>query len=288
MRRVGRFAALQHRFAVEVDSRGEGIVEDLRHVLAPLWQEGSGRLPTYRLGPVPGDNERWQLNLDDERVGERPSLGHAVAMLLWHVNYQAIQRSSRSHLLLHAGVVARNGQAVILPASMESGKATLVTALVERGWDYLSDEAALVTDDPLRVHAYPKPLSIDRGSHGLFPEVSARVRDLAGCAARQWHVPATDLRAHSIVSAARPAAVVFPQHVPDQQPAWAPLARSQAMVRAANCTFQWDLDAPARFQDLARLLRGVEHCATLQTGPLDETTALMETMLGPSLCRASR
>ena len=67
---VGRFAALQHRFAVEMDPRGADIIQDLRHVLAPLRQEGSGRLPTYRLGPVPGDYERWQLGVDDENVGE--------------------------------------------------------------------------------------------------------------------------------------------------------------------------------------------------------------------------
>ena len=54
----------------------------------------------------------------------------------------------RSHLLIHAGVVSRDGQGIILVADARHGKTTLVLELVRRGFQFLSDEMAdLVCND---------------------------------------------------------------------------------------------------------------------------------------------
>lgn len=60
---------------------------------------------------------------------------------------------------VHAGVVAVDRRAVVLPGRSMAGKSTLVRALLERGATYLSDEYALVDASGL-VHAYPRPMTL--------------------------------------------------------------------------------------------------------------------------------
>jgi hypothetical protein len=66
---------------------------------------------------------------------------------------------SRRWLFVHAGVVAWGGKAILLPGRTESGKSTLVEALVRAGATYYSDEYAAL-DRAARVHAYPRPIKL--------------------------------------------------------------------------------------------------------------------------------
>ncbi len=66
---------------------------------------------------------------------------------------------AKDHLFVHAGVVAWDGQAILIPGRSMSGKTTLVRALLHAGAEYYSDEFA-VLDNEGRVHPYPVPLSI--------------------------------------------------------------------------------------------------------------------------------
>jgi hypothetical protein len=70
-----------------------------------------------------------------------------------------IARLAHDRIFVHAGVVAVDGRAVVIPGRSFSGKSSLVAALVSRGAAYYSDEFA-VLDGEGRVHPYAKPLSI--------------------------------------------------------------------------------------------------------------------------------
>lgn len=65
------------------------------------------------------------------------------------------------HTFVHAGCVAVDGVALLLPGSTFAGKSTLVAALLRCGATYLSDEFA-VLDDHGRVHPFPIPLAMRR------------------------------------------------------------------------------------------------------------------------------
>lgn len=54
--------------------------------------------------------------------------------------FAAAARQSAAPLLLHAGAVARDGVALLLPAASGSGKSTLTLALARRGWLPLTDD----------------------------------------------------------------------------------------------------------------------------------------------------
>jgi hypothetical protein len=60
---------------------------------------------------------------------------------------------------IHAGVIAWNGTAALLPAGSGAGKTTLVAELLRKGAVYSSDEYALL-DAEGRVHPYPRALML--------------------------------------------------------------------------------------------------------------------------------
>ncbi|MEO8360939.1 MAG: hypothetical protein ABI672_12980 [Vicinamibacteria bacterium] len=62
-------------------------------------------------------------------------------------------------IFVHAGVVAIDGAAVLIPGKSFSGKTTLTRALVDRGGVYFSDEYA-VLDSRGNVSPWAEPLSI--------------------------------------------------------------------------------------------------------------------------------
>ena len=71
---------------------------------------------------------------------------------------------AKDYLFVHAGVVAWERKAILIPARSMSGKTSLVRALLKAGAIYYSDEFALL-DSAGYVHPYPVPLSIRKGDN---------------------------------------------------------------------------------------------------------------------------
>ncbi len=70
-----------------------------------------------------------------------------------------VAEMARRRVFVHAGVVAWQGRAIVIPGRSLSGKTTLVAELVRAGATYYSDEYA-VLDMSGRVHAYPQALQV--------------------------------------------------------------------------------------------------------------------------------
>ena len=77
-------------------------------------------------------------------------------------------------LLLHAAVVARDGRALILSGPSGAGKSTLCTALVARGFRFLTDEIAMVRPQDGQLDPHPRPISLKNDSHRHDGERAAR------------------------------------------------------------------------------------------------------------------
>lgn len=113
------------------------------------------------------------------RVAHTRSADEALHVLESGLHGQ-VAAEAREHLFVHAGVVAWNGQAIVIPGRSFSGKSSLVAALVEAGAEYLSDEYAVLDEDGM-VHPYAKPLSLrDEEGH---PRGRFAVEALGGRAA---------------------------------------------------------------------------------------------------------
>jgi len=118
-------------------------------------------------------------------------------------------------VFVHAGVVAVDGKALLLPGRTLTGKSTLTRALLHAGADYGSDEYAVLTVDG-RVQAYPRPLAL---------------RDDP-----RRRVSATDLGAGTFEGALPVAAVAALHFDPDTGWDVAPISPATAVLRLLDNT----------------------------------------------------
>jgi hypothetical protein len=80
--------------------------------------------------------------------------------------------------VVHAGAVAVDGRAIVLPGATMAGKSTLTLALVRAGAAYLSDEFAVFDGDG-RVHPYARPIAMRHGPDRYVPVTRSHHRRAA-------------------------------------------------------------------------------------------------------------
>ena len=141
----------------------ESVPSDLRPQLPPRARPITGEdydtvYTIKKISPrSSSDHTEYQLARDGVNVGSSRRLSKICRELESDMHFR-VALAARDFLFVHAGVVQWKGQAVVVPGRTETGKSSLVMALVNAGGEYFSDEYA-VLDSEGRVHAYPKPLS---------------------------------------------------------------------------------------------------------------------------------
>jgi hypothetical protein len=154
---------LNSRFCIRGDPRWVGF-------LAQLWEPLRRRPVTdgateIHVSEGPGG---WTFNFGEDKVfgGADP---WALANNLRYLILQRVQADSAPFLVIHAAVVARNGEAVILVGASGAGKTTLALALVDRGWSLVSDDLAVLDPTSGSILSLLKPVSIkDAGAFRSF------------------------------------------------------------------------------------------------------------------------
>ncbi|HVC19668.1 MAG TPA: hypothetical protein VNE16_06300 [Vicinamibacterales bacterium] len=146
------------RVAIEVDPDHAEVLA-LADRLLPPFSPGEGGRPvdlTYRTSRMP--DGRIAVLRGRRMVGTANDLPGAAQALVTDLQ-SSIARAAPGWTFVHAGVVALDGLALLLPARSYAGKSTLVAALLRAGADYGSDEFAILDRDGL-VHPYARPLAL--------------------------------------------------------------------------------------------------------------------------------
>lgn len=216
---------------------------------------------------------------DGQRPFEPYPYDCALPLFEWGSNYLIAQRLN-AYLLLHAGVVARNDRALILPAAPGAGKTTLTCALHLAGWRFLSDEFGVIDmgTGELLPMVRPAPLknrSIDIiGSRPgavlgpVFPKT--RKGDVAHFVPDRESFLGRHQRAH-------PALVLFPRFRAGAALECTPVPRAQAAMRVGLNSFNYQPLGPLGFQAVVALVqRTVAY--ELVYGDLDDAIAHIETL----------
>src|SRR4051794_27315009 len=117
-------------------------------------------------------------------------------------------------LNIHAGVVGSGESCILLPAPQGSGKSTLTAALVHAGFEYLSDEVALLSDD-LAVRSFPQAICLKESGipavASFYPEARSLRLHLRGDGKRVAYLPPSPDRLPKVgLRSVR--AVVFPRY----------------------------------------------------------------------------
>jgi hypothetical protein len=263
----GRRHALGYDFEVHVSPGGP--VASVRDYLAPFAVHAGTASSAYAVKRQADDS--FTVEVDGQLFGDHVRSWRAVALLGWHINQSVVERAKARFTLLHAAAAARGDCAVLLPAPMEHGKTTTVTGLVRAGFSYLTDEAAALDPETLRVTAYPKPLTIDRGSWRLFPDLRP---DGVDPDAGSWWVQADRIRSGATIASADPRLVVFPAYRRGSTTELQRLGQSAAIMRLAESTFAFASDGARNLATLVHLVRSAP-VYELTIGDLDAAVELI-------------
>lgn len=182
----------------------------------------------------------------------------ALAALEWGINLAIATRIN--HLLLfHSAIVERNGYAVILPAWPGSGKTTLCTALVHRGYRLFSDEFGLM--DPGREIFLPIPRLMPlkneaiRAIRNYLPEATLGPEIRNTHKGTITHVrPPNESIARSDETA-KANWIIFPKWVSGVTLRLDPLPGSEAFLLLASNSFNYEVLGETSFQAVTRLIR---------------------------------
>jgi HprK-related kinase A len=190
-----------------------------------------------------------------------------------------IGRRLNDLLLLHAGVVEREGFALVLPALPGSGKSTLTAALSHSGWRLLSDEFGAL--DPQSGAFFPvlKPVALKNESIEVIRRFAPRAafgpefpKTRRGTVAHL--APPQDAVAgrHQI---ARPGAIVLPKWRAGSPTRFEPLKENVVFPALAFNSFNYGLLGAVGFQSVVRMVR---QCPAWQLvySDLDEALACID------------
>ena len=185
--RTGKMSCFGQSWTVRTDDIA--LAELLSELYAPVLHRDQSDAPTAAFSVLmPTDAEPGLVIRDGSSIAyEGASPGAVLSGLVWSINRLVIEELS-GHLLLHATAAARDGEVLLLVGRPNSGKTTLLTGLLERGWDYVTDEVVSVDTD-LWATGFPKPLTIDRGAWSLLGHLDPRSGGTADrFHSQQWHL----------------------------------------------------------------------------------------------------
>ena len=206
--------------------------------------------------------------------------GQALAALEWGINLAIAARIN--HLLLfHSAVVERNGHAVLFPAWPGSGKTTLCTALVHRGYRLFSDEFGLM--DPHHGIFFPIPRLMPlknesiRAIRDYLPEVTLGPEILNTHKGTIAHVPPPKESIARSSETAKAGWIVFPRWVSGAALRLEPLAGAEAFLLLASNSFNYEVLGEKSFQAAADLIKSCR-CYKLTYSDFDSAIDAMNAL----------
>ncbi|MFV0309366.1 MAG: hypothetical protein ACK5OX_16675 [Desertimonas sp.] len=175
--RIGPFRAGSRRFVLDVTDQAvaDDLAGRLRDLGASSAEAGAGsemsvgptssttvflvarRGPAWLTHPwgVWRDGVACETTVTDEYL--RP-------YVVWEVT-RLLLESCRPLIPVHAAAVSRDGRAIVLAGESHAGKSTLAAWLTAHGWNFLTDEVALLerrADRSVWVHPFPRPIGVRR------------------------------------------------------------------------------------------------------------------------------
>jgi HprK-related kinase A len=190
---------------------------------------------------------------------------HLVSTFEWGLNW-TLSSFQNYYLCIHAAVLEKNNQAVILPAPPGSGKSTLCALLMLNGWRLLSDEHCLVDLSTGMLVPAVRPIAIKNRSFAVIKQWAHSkklqcVQDntLKGSVG---YLPASELSWQLYKTHATPAFIIMPSYSSDPIPtALTPIRRCDMVIELVKNSFNYQALAQQGFDALTRLVADTQSYA---------------------------
>lgn len=182
-------------------------------------------------------------------------------MFEWGLNW-CISQHAHQYLILHAAVIEKDRQAVIMPGFPGSGKSTLCAALVHRGWRLLSDELALISPEDGLLSALARPVGLKNESIEIIrefapdAEIGPATNDTRKGAIAHMGAPKQSIEC--VHEKAQPCWLIFPHYQAKAECNLSERGKGSSFMEAAKQGFNYSLLGVRAFRTLRRL---VENCA---------------------------
>jgi len=183
-----------------------------------------------------------------------------------------LQRLRTDLYFVHSSALSRNGRVIMIAAVSGTGKSTATWALLQHGFDYLSDELAPVDPLTLLVHPYPHALCLKTRPPGPYPLPEALLRT-----EKTLHIPVDSLPAAVVSQPAPLRALIFLQRDsarPVTVPSYTRVSPAEAGARLYANTLN-ALAHPGSGLDAAIRIAGAVPAFNVQAGGLQATCELI-------------
>lgn len=270
-------------FTVRVGSPLREVARHVRHFYGGRGRPGGETFVDFDIQILPARGlRRWlqpqvRFLLDGHAPFHPLPVAQAAPMLEWGLNWAIAQRPL-GWLVMHAALLERGGNALMLPGVPGAGKSTLSAALAWlAGWRLMSDELTLLDPADGLVHAHPRPISLKgesievvRAFPGarlgpVYPDTRKGLLGHADCPA-----PALDRAAQP----ARVRWVVFPRFDAGAPAHARRLFRVEAFTLLAEQSFNRERMGEAGFAALCAMLDGAA-CWEIEYGSTADALALV-------------
>ena len=212
-------------------------------------------------------------------------LDQAYPMLEWGLNW-CVSMHAHQYLIIHAGVVEKNGLAAILPAPPGSGKSTLTAALVLSGWRLLSDELTLIDRKTGWIHPLPRPISLKNESISIIRDfnetafINRASHDTAKGTVAHMRPPRESVRRQH--EAARPGWVIFPKWLANAPTSLTPRSKAETFIYLAQNAFNYSHLGVDGFRVGTQVIDQTD-CYDFQYSRLDEAINLFNKLADAAL-----
>ncbi len=207
----------------------------------------------------------------------------AVPMLEWGLNW-CVAAHCHQYLIIHAGVVEREGRVLLLPGRSGSGKSTLAAGLMLSGWRLLSDELALVRHGDGLVDPLPRPVNLKgqaiQAVQHFDPEAAIGPgRYVDPVDGPLGYLRPTRPSVDRAEEPGRPAWIVFPRYEPGSPLRSRLCRKGSALVELARCAPNYHLLGEMGFDAAVRLVDQCP-CYDLRYSDLEEAVKRLGSLPG--------
>jgi len=215
----------------------------------------------------------FYISRDNEILAEEHSdegISYQLVYLLEKLITLDLQRSRQDLYFVHSSAIERCERTIMIAADSGTGKSTTTWALLQHGFNYLSDELAPIDPVTLDIHPYPHALCLKAIPPGPYPLPADTVET-----DRTMHIPAKALP-NPPVSSPKPLSAIFFLRRDSQlsAPSYAEVSPAEAGARLYANTLN-ALAHPGRGLDVAINITGAVPAFILDAGELKATCELI-------------
>jgi HprK-related kinase A len=271
-------------FVVGIQSSIASVVEGIRLLYAnyPV-RNGSTFVDFHVSLKRPRSQRRWirpqVLFSFDGAIPFKPlPISQAFPLFEWGLNW-CVGQHANQYLIIHAAVVEKEGQALVMVAPPGSGKSTLCAGLITNGWRILSDELALISSEDGLLTPIPRPVSLKNASIEVIrkfaPEATMGRVSADTSKGRVAHMKVPDDSVTRAAECARPAWVVCLQYKSGTPSRLERRSKGKMFMHVIKNAFNYHVLGVQGYQTTAALIDGC-NCYDFSYSCLEEAISVFE------------